>query len=78
MGGSQVKGEKYVIVYPFDYKKILTWIHALWGKSLAVVIALIIGWSLGSMSAESRIVGDCKFSGAFRVEIQAFACQRKI
>jgi hypothetical protein len=67
-----------MIIYQFDYKKIFTWIHALWAKSLAAVIALIIGWSLGSMSAETRIVGDCKFSGAFRVEIQAFACQRKI
>ena len=67
-----------MIVYQFDYRKILAWINALWAKSLAVVIALAVGWSLGVMSAESRIVGDCKFSGAFRVEIQAFACQRKI
>ena len=67
-----------MIIYQFDYKKILEWIHGLWAKSLAVVIALAIGWSLGSMNAEMRIVGDCKFSGAFRVEIQAFACQRKI
>jgi len=67
-----------MIIYQFDYRKILDWINALWAKSLAVVIALAIGWSLGAMNAESRIVGDCKFSGAFRVEIQAFACQRKI
>jgi hypothetical protein len=50
----------------------------LWAKSLGAVIALAIGWSLGSMNVESRIVGDCKFAGSFRVEIQAFACQRKI
>ncbi len=67
-----------MIIYQFDYRKILDWINALWAKSLGAVIALAIGWSLGVMSAESRIVGDCKFSGAFRVEIQAFACQRKI
>lgn len=67
-----------MIVYPFDYKKIFAWIHALWAKSLAAAIALMLGWSLGNMSAETRIVGDCKFAGAFRVDIQAFACQRKI
>lgn len=67
-----------MIVYQFDYKKILDVINRMWAKSLGVAIALTIGWSLGVMSAESRIVGDCKFSGAFRVEIQAFACQRKI
>ena len=67
-----------MIIYQFDYKKILDWINAVWAKSLAVVIARAVGWSLGVMSAEMRIVGDCKFSGAFRVEIQAFACQRKI
>ena len=67
-----------MIVYQFDYKKILDVINRMWAKSLGVAIALAIGWSLGSMNAESRIIGDCKFSGAFRVEIQAFACQRKI
>lgn len=67
-----------MIVYPFEYKKIFIWINAVWAKSLGAVIALMLGWSLGNMSAESRIVGDCKFAGAFRVDIQAFACQRKI
>lgn len=67
-----------MIVYQFDYKKIFIWIQALWAKSLAAAIALALGWSLGSINAESRIVGDCKFAGAFRVDIQAFACQRKI
>ena len=67
-----------MIIYQFDYKKILAWVYGVWAKSLGAVIALAIGWSLGNMNAEMRIVGDCKFSGAFRVEIQAFACQRKI
>lgn len=67
-----------MIIYQFDYKKILDVINQLWGKSLGAAIALAIGWSLGSMNVESRIVGDCKFAGSFRVEIQAFACQRKI
>lgn len=67
-----------MIIYQFDYKKILDVVNQLWAKSLGAVIALAIGWSLGSMNVESRIVGDCKFAGSFRVEIQAFACQRKI
>lgn len=65
-------------IYPFDYKKILDWINRMWAKSLGVVIALAVGWSLGVMNAESRIVSDCKFANAFRVDIQAFACQRKL
>ena len=67
-----------MIIETIDYKKVLTWLHGLWTKSLAAAIALMFGWSLGSMNAESRIVGDCKFAGAFRVDIQAFTCQRRI
>lgn len=67
-----------MLVYPIDYRKILEIIQSVWAKSLSAVVALVLGWSLGSMSTESRIVSDCKFAGAFRVEIQAFVCQRKI
>lgn len=58
--------------------KILEWINAIWAKSLAAVIMLLIGLYIGGMNAEDRIVSDCKFAGAFRVGIQAFTCQRRI
>lgn len=59
-------------------RKVLDFINAIWAKSLVAVIMLLIGLYIGEMNAESRITGDCKFAAAFRVGIQAFACQRRI
>jgi len=59
-------------------RKVLDFINAVWAKSLAAVLMLLIGLYIGEMNAESRITGDCKFAGAFRVGIQAFTCQRRI
>ena len=33
---------------------------------------------INNVQAESRIASDCKFAGAFRVDIQAYNCQRRI
>jgi len=65
-------------VYEISYKRILECINAIWGKSLVAVIMFLIGMWVGQVQTESRIVADCKFSGAFRSEIQAFNCQRRI
>jgi hypothetical protein len=62
----------------FDYKKILTWINNVWAKSLAAVLMFFIGIAIGQVQTESRVIGDCKYAGAFRVEQQAFMCQRRI
>jgi hypothetical protein len=62
----------------FDYKKILTWINNVWAKSLAAVLMFFIGMAIGQVQTESRVIGDCKYAGAFRVEQQAFMCQRRI
>lgn len=59
-------------------RKILDWLNAVWAKSLAAAAMLLIGLYIGEMNAESRMVADCKFAGAFRVGIQAFTCQRRI
>jgi hypothetical protein len=59
-------------------RKILDCINAIWAKSFAAVIMFFIGMYVGQIQNESRIVSDCKFSGAFRSEIQAFNCQRRI
>jgi hypothetical protein len=53
-------------------------INAWWGKSMIAVLLFFVGLYIGGLNAESRIVSDCKFAGAFRVDIQAFACQRKL
>jgi hypothetical protein len=70
--------ENKLIVDSIDPRKVLDWINKVWAKSLAAVIMFVIGLWVGQVQTESRIVSDCKFAGAFRVEIQAFACQRKI
>jgi hypothetical protein len=62
----------------FNYKQILTWINNVWAKSLAAVIMFFVGLSIGQVQTESRVIGDCKYAGAFRVEQQAFMCQRRI
>lgn len=67
-----------MIVETIDYKKVFAWINNVWAKSLAAVIMFCIGWLIGQVQTESRVIGDCKYAGAFRVEQQAFMCQRRI
>lgn len=67
-----------MIVETIDYKKIFAWINEVWAKSLGAVIMFCIGLWIGQVQVESRVVGDCKYSGAFRVNHEAFVCQRKI
>jgi len=40
---------------------------------LKKVAAIVNSWQ-----TEIRIASDCKFANAFRVDIQAFSCQRKL
>jgi hypothetical protein len=67
-----------VVPHTINYKRVLDWVNMVWAKSLAAVVMFFIGLWIGSINTESRIVSDCKFAGAFRSEIQAFNCQRRI
>jgi hypothetical protein len=67
-----------MIIDTIDYKAVWTWVNAVWAKSFFAVILFVLGLWIGTVQTESRIAGDCKFAGAFRVEIQAFACQRRL
>lgn len=67
-----------MIVETIDYKKFFAWINNVWAKSLAAVVMFVLGLWIGEVQTESRIIGDCKYAGAFRVEQQAFMCQRRI
>jgi len=58
--------------------KIWAVVREWWAQSMVAVLLFILGMFIGSTNTESRIVADCKFAGVFRVEIQAFSCQRKI
>lgn len=67
-----------MIVDTIDYRKIIAWINEVWAKSLAAVIMFLLGIYIGQVQVESRTVGDCKYAGAFRVNHEAFMCQRRI
>lgn len=67
-----------MIVDAVNYKAIWQWINAVWAKSLVAVILFFLGVWIGIVQTEGRIASDCKFSAAFRVDIQAFTCQRKL
>jgi hypothetical protein len=66
------------MVESFDYKRILKWINDAWAKSLVAVILFFVGLAVGQVQTESRVVGDCKYAGAFRVNHEAFVCQRRL
>ena len=67
-----------MIVDTINYKAVWAWINAIWAKSFVAVMLFVLGLWIGTVQTEGRIAGDCKFAGAFRVDIQAFACQRKL
>lgn len=69
---------KPMFVETVNPRKIMDWVNTVWAKSLAAFVTFFIGMWIGQVQTESRIVSDCKFAGAFRVEIQAFTCQRRI
>lgn len=61
-----------------NYKAIWAWINAVWAKSFVAILLFVIGIWIGVVQTEIRISSDCKFANSFRVDIQAFTCQRKI
>lgn len=67
-----------MLIEAIDYKKIWAFINAVWAKSLVATMLFFLGLWIGIINTESSIAADCKFAGAFRVNIQAFVCQRKI
>jgi len=67
-----------VIVDVINFKRVWAAINAWWASSMIAVMLFLLGMYIGGINTESRIVSDCKFAGAFRVEIQAFTCQRRI
>ena len=67
-----------MIIESISFKRVFDWINDVWAKSLIAVILFFVGMSIGQIQAESRITSDCRFAGAFRVEVQAFNCQRRL
>jgi hypothetical protein len=67
-----------LIIETIGVRRMLDWINTVWAKSLAAFVMFFVGIWIGQVQTESRITSDCKFAGAFRVEIQAYNCQRRI
>lgn len=67
-----------MIIESVSLKRVWAWVNEVWAKSLIAVVLFFIGLWVGQVQTESRIASDCKFAGAFRVEIQAYNCQRRI
>lgn len=63
---------------PEELKKVVEMINSWWAKSMVAIVLAVIGYNIGAIQTEIRIASDCKFANAFRVDIQAFSCQRKL
>jgi hypothetical protein len=63
---------------PINFNKLWVIINAWWAKSMVAILLFFLGLLIGMVNTESRIASDCKFANAFRVDIQAFSCQRKL
>jgi hypothetical protein len=63
---------------PIQFSKVWSVINAWWAKSMVAILLFFLGLLIGIINTEARIASDCKFANAFRVDIQAFSCQRKL
>ena len=61
-----------------ELNKVVEMINSWWARSMVAIILCVIGYNVGAIQTEIRIASDCKFANAFRVDIQAFSCQRKL
>lgn len=61
-----------------EWNKLVDSVKTLWAKSMAAIVALVIGSLIGIVYNQNEIVEDCKYTGSFRVHTQAFNCQRRM
>lgn len=59
-------------------RKMLEVINDWWAKSAITFAIAAFAYYAGVVQTESKIAADCRFASAFRVDIQAFTCQRKL
>jgi hypothetical protein len=70
--------QEYSLKMLDELKKVAALVNSWWAKSMVAIILCVIGYNIGAIQTEIRIASDCKFANAFRVDIQAFSCQRKL
>ena len=59
-------------------RKTMQVINDWWAKSIVTFAIAAFAYYAGVVQTENRIAADCRFAAAFRVDIQAFTCQRKL
>ena len=67
-----------MIVDTINFERVWGAVQAWWARSMVAIVLFVLGLWIGTINAEYRVASDCKFAGSFRVDIQAFVCQRKI
>ena len=60
------------------FDRFVRWFRSVWAKSLFVVVAFVLGYYIGEYAVESRIIGDCKYLNAFRIDHLSYACNRRV
>ena len=61
-----------------EWNKLVDFVKTLWARSMAAIVALVVGGLIGIVYNQNDIVEDCKYTGSFRVHTQAFTCQRRM
>ena len=61
-----------------DWTKVRERLQYIWAKAFWPILLFVLGLAMGENLTEKRIVDDCRFSSNFRVNHQAFTCQRRI
>jgi hypothetical protein len=61
-----------------ETKRIKETCKRIWASSFWPLFALLLGVLIGVLATTGSIINDCKYAGAFRVDSQAFTCQRRI
>ncbi len=61
-----------------ESKRITERLKRIWAASFWPLFTLLLGVLTGVLIATGNIINDCKYAGSFRVDSQAFTCQRKI
>lgn len=67
-----------MFLHDAEIKRIKELCKRIWAAAFWPLFALLFGILIGVLIATNDILNDCKYAGAFRVDSQAFNCQRKI